>query len=134
LPVDLRRKITQALLADPFLQTMVGDRVFQRMGVDELEVPPSVKPFIVYHFGSEIAGYPSALHGSERTFQVWVHDDPGDYWKIDQILDQAKIVLEAIEPENGLCEFRYFDKGPDLYDNVLKTIMRFSRFTATLTY
>jgi hypothetical protein len=130
---DLRARVYGLLRHDPVLQTYWGDRIYQRSAM-EFEVPPSQRPFGVYHLDMEAPVFtPSALRARTRSVQVWVHDEPGDYHVIDQTLDRVRQVLEGAVHSGPFLEMRLTLRSPDLFDDLLKTIMRYSRFDAVFT-
>jgi len=130
--LDLRALVYGSLKNDSVLTGFWADRIYQRSSM-EYEVPPAQKPFGIYYLDREnLVLQPSALKARALTVQVWVHDEPGDYYQVDQILDRAREVLEAIPQQDTFLEFRLLFKSPDLYDDLLKTIVRYSRFGAIL--
>jgi len=129
---DLRTKIYGLLRDDLQLQEFVGKEIYQRSGLVQ-EVPPSARPFIIYELGSENPVGPTVLRAKTAVVQTWVHDIMGDYAQIDAILTRVKLVFEAAEVEDEFLELRYLSRSPDLEDLDLKTICRYSRFSATLT-
>lgn len=132
--IDLRKVVFQSLRADPKITELVGDRIWQR-GSTVDGIPPEKVPYIVYNFGERFGAGPSALRASRQSVQVWVHDEPGDYYVIDQILAQVKLVLEAVEAgdPDGFLEIRLLETSPDIWDDLVKHIIRFSRLQATLS-
>jgi len=135
---DLRAIVFQALREDPQLAARVGDRIIQRASWDvedgTVEPRPSEVPYLVYAMSDESTIGPSAMNATRRYLMVWAHDLPGDYGiNIDPILDRVKEVLVAVEQQGKFMEIRFLGKSPDLYDDMLKHITRYSRFHATLT-
>lgn len=127
--MDLRKLVVDRLGGDPQITAEVGDRIIQRSGM-QLEVP-EVKPFIVYHFGVGRATGPSALHARMDVAHIWVHDEHGDYYRIDKVLDRVKIVLESTPAQENFFEARWLEKSPDLEDPEMKTITRYCRVMLT---
>lgn len=133
--MDLRKVIFRALKGDPELHDLVGDRIFQRGSTPDGIPPTEVVPYIVYNLGQGFNKGPSALRARTQSLQVWVHDEPGDYYRIDTILERAKVVLEAVDAGDpvGFLEIRHVETSQDLWDNLLKHLVRYSRLGATLT-
>lgn len=133
--IDLRKIVFRALKADPELAELVGDRIYQRGSTLEGIPPTDTVPYIVYNLGLSFPKGPSALRARTQSLQVWVHDEPGDYFRIDQILTRVKVVLESIDAgqEDGFLEIRFVEASQDLWDNLLKHLVRYSRHGATLT-
>ena len=130
--IDIRKVVFQALRSDPELSTLIGDRIWMR-GSTVDGIPQTETPYIVYNFNGRFRTGPSALKATRHTIQVWVHDDPGDYFRIDQILDRVRAALESVEAGNpvGFLEIRFFETGPDIWDDLVKHIVRYSRLQAT---
>jgi len=131
--VDLRKVVFRALREDADLADLVGTRIIQRSST--IEQPPTQVPYIVYNLGNRYNKGPSRLKASVQGIQVWVHDEPGDYFRIDQILQRVKVVLEEL-PEgtpDGFLGIRHLETSQDLWDDLLKHIVRNTRLQATLT-
>lgn len=131
--MDLRKLVFRALREDQSLADRVGDRIYQAGSLSDDVPPTSQTPYLVYKLGTEGRAGPSAIRATTRSVEVWAHDQVGDYFVIDEILDRAKVVLEAVDNQGTFLEIRFTNKSPDLWDDVLKHIVRFSRFQATLT-
>lgn len=65
--------------------------------------------------------------------QVWIHDEPGDYHRIDQMLQRIKVVFEAAEAEDEFLELRQIDRSPDFNDLGLNTIVKYATFQAAVS-
>jgi hypothetical protein len=132
--LDLRKVVFQALKGDPDLSELVEDRIFQRSSLEE-GVPPAQIPYIVYHFGESFGTGPTIIKAQRQTVQVWVHDRAGDYFRIDEILDRVKVVLEHIEEgdPDGFLGIRHLQTSPDLWDDLTKHIVRYGRYAATMS-
>jgi hypothetical protein len=132
---DLRLRITDLMIEDPKLDHLLHEQVYQRSGMLK-EQPPKLRPFVVYHLGSEVPeGTMSSAdqRPTRRNVQIWVHDILGDYARIDEILDRIRTVFEEAQPDGTLLELRFIERSIDLLDPEMHTITRFSRFQATLT-
>lgn len=132
---DLRKKVYQLMVTDPVLQELSAPNelaVFQRSGNEQSE-PPKTRPFVIYNLGITTPSGPSALRAHNRYVQVWVHDDPGDYHRIDQMLARIKEVFEAAPQEAEFYELRLVNDSPDLNDTGLDTIVKFAVFQAALS-
>lgn len=132
--VDLRGIIFRALMDDPEIAAEVGDRIVQRGSWDQDGIPaPTVLPYIVYDLSNEGSYGPSAMRATRRFFTVRVHDQLGDYFRIDQILQRVKVVLQDVDQQHELMQIRFIEKSQDLFDDLLDHLVRYSRFHATLT-
>lgn len=132
--LDIRKVVFRALHDDPELAVLVGGRIFQRSSMEE-GIPPRQIPYIVYHMGESFGTGPSVIKAQRQTVQVWVHDRTGDYFRIDEVLDRVKMVLEHVpegEPE-GFLGIRHLQYSPDLWDDLTKHIVRYGRFSATMS-
>lgn len=130
---DLRAIIFQALRADPIIAGHVSDRIVQRGSWDmKGQAPPEQLPYLVYNMSESVQSGPTSLRATQRYVQLWCHDEPGDYYRIDEILQQAKVVIEAIPQQDMFMDARFINQSPDLFDDLLDHIVRYSRFFATL--
>jgi hypothetical protein len=107
----------------------IVDGVEQIYGPGRLEGSPVKKPFVNVASESEI---PAPIPGrSVSSWAVYVHDDPGDYGRIQEAL---KAIRAALAPDvggvgqhlGGIC--RWAGDSPGYSDEVLKTIYRYSTY------
>jgi hypothetical protein len=125
--MDLRMKVYQELV-NSAVTIYTDDRIFQ---VNSTFTPPNKKPFLVIRMGlDQVDKYPIGSH--TQNFQLWAHDEPGDYHQVDQILAEARAALLSAARETGFFEFRYLETGPDTEDDQLGTIVKFARYQAVL--
>ena len=132
--MDLRKVVFRALKNDPELDTLVDGRIFQRSSLQE-GIPPTQIPYIVYHMNESFGVGPSIIKAQRQTVQVWVHDETGDYFRIDEILGRVKVVFEHL-PEGtpaGFLGIRHLQYSPDLWDDLTKHIVRYGRFAVTMS-
>jgi hypothetical protein len=64
--------------------------------------------------------------GRRDFVSVWAHDEPGDYMRIDTMIEQINLAVQAIG--HG---FEWFEESVDLQDDDMHTITRNTRFTIT---
>jgi hypothetical protein len=121
---DMRTQIYQALKNSTGLTDLVGDRIFQ---ASTLENVPD-RPFITYRIHGE---YRVQILGQRAFVQVWCQDDPGDYLRIDQMIDFVKEALESIPHQDRLLQVRWAETSVDLKDDDMHTICRNTRFQVT---
>jgi hypothetical protein len=131
--MDVRKLAYQAMRHDSELHEIVGERIYQRGSLPDGIPPTAEVPYLVYNLGVTAGHGPRALRATRPTIQVWAHDKVGDYFRIDAALDRVKIVLEAVEHQGTFLEIRFAESSPDLWDDLLKHIVRYSRFQAALT-
>jgi len=91
------------------------------------------KPFIVYTIGNSTSeNLAEEDYRPERQFfQVYVHDKPADYSRIDDIVKAIKDTLVGQRSlEHSVMIIRHLETSRDLDDSTMKTIMRYIRFQA----
>lgn len=120
----MRTEIFQALTGHAGLTAIVGGRIYQASNL--FNVPK--KPFVVFRMHN---AYVFQL-GHRKMVQVWYHDEPGDYSRIDQMMEHGKAALEAIPPHDNFLELRWFEDSVDLKDDDMGTICRNARYQMTL--
>jgi hypothetical protein len=123
----VRQRVVQCLIDWAPLQPIVEDRVFEASAV----VTQVKRPFIVVRMHT---GFPVERGiGGRHYAQVWAHDAPGSYLRIDQILIEARKAIESLPHTgaDGFLEARWIETGVDLKDDTLGTITRYSRYQLT---
>lgn len=100
---------------------------------DRAEFPvPLEKPFGVLLHEGPLPGVRS--HRQYRS-ALWVHDEPGDYTKIDEVLRAAEILLVAAVPVslNGvwLNDVQWTGVSGDLSDDARRTNVKNTNFLLT---
>ena len=123
---DVRRKIYQELVNSP-VTAYTGDRIFQ---ANSVFTPPKEKPFLVIRMSTANPITPYAAGAKQTNFQLWVHDDPGDYFIIDLIMGEVRSALLSAVREDGFYEFRYLETSQDLEDDAMNTITKYCRYAA----
>lgn len=116
----MREEIYSLLTGSAPLVDLVSYRIYP---VNVQDTKPPV-PYIVYKIG---VSTPRIVPAQSSNFQVWAHDDRGDYAVIDQILSEVKKALITEENPNYFA-IRWLDDSEDLYDESSVTITRYSRF------
>jgi hypothetical protein len=120
----------QALKGSAELVAIVGNRVFSASAVNK----QMKRPLVTIRSHTD---FPAVRNVGQRGYiQVWAHDDPGDYERIDQILDLSRTAIEAVQPSVVLGPFleaRWIETGVDLRDDVMESITRYMRFQFTFT-
>lgn len=92
------------------------------------------RPFMYYTIGVRSPENLSEERDAARQFfTIYVHDDPADYTRIDDILGILRRNLRnSRDPASGVMTTRYLESSTDLDDQTLKTIMRYIRFQAIM--
>lgn len=110
------------------LTALVGNRVYQQ---NSLLSAQTTKPYLVYTFGNntdEGMGDPDSFRPGRQFGQVYIHDEPGDYSRIDDIVVALKNAFLATPPSGNVCGIQYLETSRDLDDSTLESIMRYVRF------
>lgn len=121
-----REWLFSTLLDNPDLGVEVGDRIYQSSSISEI---PAVKPYILYRFGTSAP----ALVGDDgvtkrvQPIQLFVHDNPGDYARIDRILVLIRATLEG-QQSAEVTRCQWLEESEDLRDDEMFTITRFARY------
>lgn len=93
-------------------------------------------PYIFYTIGNatdERLSETSIVY--TQFFQIYVHDVPSDYQRIDQIIKRIIKKLHGAKgntPGYDILNVKYLETSRDLDDVTLGTIMRYIRFQATV--
>lgn len=126
----MRQFIYDTLRNDLDVQAFCDDRIYQGESLDHSEL---VRPFIVYRVGNETSELFSedAQTPHRVFFQVYLHDTPADYMRIDE---GVKAVIKALkgarDPAYKILRVNYLETSRDLDDSELRTILRYVRFQA----
>lgn len=132
--MTLRSFVFSLLTTDTTLNSLGIDAnsVFTTHGVDT----PQVRPMLILRWGITENVLNHSPMGA-RSLQVWAHDEPGDYERIDQILRRVRTLLTTVSAENAgspdewVSEIRWERFSDDLSDEDAVTIARNSDFTIT---
>lgn len=123
----MRRIVYEALTGWAPLDPLVGQRIYEASSVD-VHTP---KPFVVVRMHT---GFPiRPVIGGRHYAQVWAHDNPGSYLRIDEILVECRRAIEAHPPDGDFLEARWIETGVDLRDDGFETVTRYCRFQLTHT-
>jgi hypothetical protein len=132
--MTIRSFVFSRLTTDATLNSLgiTANSVFTTHDVDT----PQVRPMIVLRWGltdNVLNHSPMAA----RALQVWVHDRPGDYERIETILRRVRTLLTSVSAENAgasdewVSEIRWDRFSEDLSDEDAGTITRNGDFTIT---
>jgi len=110
------------------LAAQVGTRIYQSTALKEV---PEIKPYVMYRYLADVP----ELRGDDsspvnrQAFMVMVHDYPGSYVKIDTILQILKgLFRDVSDPDNDIIHCNWVDDSEDLRDDIMGTIVRWSRY------
>lgn len=126
--IDWRTWIFQKLSNSLYIAEMnVVDRPTVHAS-GSLEGTPQRKPFLIITFGQEQVDRRDADQASVTSnfATLWVHDDPGDYLRIDSILIACQKELVGQVPGGIYAQWQ--GNSGDLADDVRGTIVRNSEY------
>lgn len=132
--MSVRQFVFETLKNDAVLRPLVAERVFQG---ESLNHSTQVKPFLVYRLGNDtselLAEVDTTAH--RQFLQVYVHDEPADYSRIDQMCDGVRGAFRAVNGSGveGIYTVTYLETSRDLDDPVLATIFRYVRFQLVMS-
>lgn len=125
----MRRLIYNVFSTDAALMALLPGGLFG----DRAEIPSdTLRPFgILTHEGPN----PGVSRMMQSRSFLWVHDEPGDYTRIDAVLKMAREVLLTAVPTslNGvwLNDVRWEGVSPDLFDDTRRTNVKNAAFLLT---
>lgn len=117
----MRQWLYDVLRGDAELAGLVGTRIHQANTLDRTPATP----FLIFKLSTET---PRAVPARNTLSQVWAHDTPGSYVRVDQILDRVKAVLEGQGNSGDFFKAEWLDDSEDLFDDGNNTVTRFSRY------
>lgn len=125
----MRTRLYKALSEYAPLLEVVQDRIIEASAIGT-DLYPGVpeRPFVTYRMHTD---FPVRSVGRREYAQVWANDDPGDYLRIDKILEFCRRAVESIQPAEDFLEARWVETGVDLKDDAMGTINRYIRFQIT---
>lgn len=132
----MRAWLHQYLIADETLMALVKGGIQPSQHPNSVHVPQQ-RPFLIHRFSTERSelrdGGVSVAQSSFVTISA--HDTPGDYMRIDAVLERVKTLMESAQSTTDPTDLAYllvrceWDGGTeDLYDPDKETIFRQSRF------
>jgi len=99
-----------------------------------VEHTPHLKPYLIYRQTSDT----STMRGDDveqfRTlgYMIFAHDVPGDYLKIDAILEVLRTLFQDIvDQANGVVKSLWLETSDDDRDDDMGTILKFARIQVT---
>lgn len=118
------------------LQAIIGDSALNALGIVDdssfaVDVDtPQERPFLQLRWGRSDVGLDVV---TRRNLVVWVHDQPGDYSKIDMILVRLRALLPTLvslsnETGGWLVDVEWLGDSEDLTDDGHRTIARNASF------
>lgn len=95
---------------------------------------PQVRPLMVLRWQDTAPGLSTV---NQRNLQVWVHDVPGDYTRVDRILRRVRTLLTTMfgvnagDVDSWITQIDWKGDSDDLSDDEAVTFCRYSNFTVT---
>jgi hypothetical protein len=123
----MRAILRTAIINDSSLNTEgIGDDEFFAVDVDT----PEARPFMQLRWGVNNVGLDVV---TRRFLVVWVHDEPGDYSRIDRIIQRLRVLLPLLEGtvdgSQSILAVEWTGDSEDLTDDGHRTIARTASFT-----
>lgn len=123
-----RAAVYQLLATDSALNAegIVQDSVFQTNAVEN----PESRPFLVLRWETKNASFKNI---GLQFLSIWVHDERGDYSRIDRILKRViEILVDAVHVagDDGsiLTMAEYQSTSDDFWDDGYRTITKYATF------
>ena len=95
------------------------------------------RPFIVYGLGqttNEGLGETNEHEARRQFFQLWVHDEGGDYGLIDEILEILKDTFQGQSaPAFNVSHVLWLENSQEFSNETYNTLFRYSRFQAIIS-
>ena len=125
----MRSVVRGSVIADTALTNIIpASRWIDSSAV--LDKPPT-RPFAVFRYG-ELQHV--AKPGAFRLLRVWVHDTPGSYKQIEEVLRLLRANLERLSDKQSkiLC-IEWQSDGEDLSDPTYNTVFKVATFRIVTT-
>jgi hypothetical protein len=102
------------------------------------EDTPQARPFIILRWLSTDVGlndWDTGVGSNLRRLTVWVHDDPGDYARIDKTLERVRTLLTLVRGAytgsigKFIGQINWNGDSDDFKDDIVGTITRNGSYT-----
>lgn len=125
----MRSLIFQAIINDA---TLIGLGITEPGSFATDVDTPQARPFLQLRWGVNDVALSKTTIG-RRNLVIWVHDQPGDYTRIDSIIIRLRALLPSLVPSNNgsgwLQGCEWAGDSEDLADDGHRTIARNTSFT-----
>ena len=92
---------------------------------------PATRPFVNLKWGTDLPSFRGSLT-VQTNLAIWVHDNPGDYTRISQILTRLSVLLPslvAVKLDSSEVQVADFmGNGPDVQDDGHRTIVKVGNY------
>lgn len=119
----MRTIVFQAITSDP---TLIGLGIEGENSFAGDVDTPEYRPFLQLRWGRNDIGLDVV---TRRTLDIWVHDEGGDYGRIDSIISRLRALLPTLEGTNNVMAVEWTGDSEDLADDGHKTIARYTSFS-----
>lgn len=138
----MRAWLYDRLTTDPNLWPYLGGefdiqrRVMPRRSQENILGP---RPFIIYGLGNtsneQLGDSTAQDHEAYRQFfQIWIHDEGGSYFDIDDIVEVVKKRLEgASDPISHLTTVIWLETSQEFNNETYNTLFRYIRFQGIIS-
>ena len=127
----MRKTILQVITSDPeVIAEIPATRWYQASAITETPA----KPFGIYRISGSGPGITRRSSSKEIRLELWIHDVPGSYLRIDRLLSSLEQTFNAVihvsagEGES-ISQAAYDSRSPDLEDQGFGTICKSVIFT-----
>lgn len=124
-----RTWVYDQMMGHTAMNVIVGQRIYS---TTSLQKAPSQKPFIMYRQLSnrpDMRGDDGSLVKDEN-WLIFVHDIPGDYLQIDQLLRYLRELFEdTYDQGNGIIRSMWLEDSEDFRDDDMGTILKYARIS-----
>ena len=133
----IRQTLYQTLVSDPGLLALgLGEgRVLTQHSKDS---QPTDGAFIVIRMLERNAPLFKVLPYGNQIVQFWVHDEPSDFERIDQIIDRLKVLLPTLEntkafgtSDRWIQDVTWQGESQDFPDDDARTVTRYCQWQFT---
>ncbi len=123
--MNWNRAVYERLTNSPEFSALIPpDRVLAGGGINVIP-PPEHRPFIVLRFGAES---PTEVKpATDQSLEGWVHDDPGDFQRINEVLGVLKVVLQSMSG-GDIISVVWTGNSEGFPDDSLRTITRYGTY------
>lgn len=99
----------------------------------DIDAAPA-KPFGVYRLSGTGPSVTRRSESKEVRLELWIHDVPGSYLRIDKLLSSLESTFNAVvhasaEEGESISQAAYDSRSPDLQDTGFNSICKASIFT-----
>ena len=125
--MSTRNWFYQKMAGSPSLVAMVPGGIHQ---TTSLNVAPHLKPYLMYRQTSDVSTFRGDGEEQIRSngYMLFAHDVPGDYLRIDAILEECKLLFQdTVDQPAGVAKSLWLETSDDTRDEDMGTITKFAR-------